>query len=417
MMDCEVRKSGLAGNYCAIILELAGSPDASKIEQRCHQFSQSFPQATARLKQTGRQFEWQISHADQGSLPFYQHDENPEAIKTGFSTLISSILNKSTSPTETVPVELHLIRQKNTSQLVLRWFHPVCDAKGAELILYHLFSDEPLENLHDDSPITELLNKWSLWEKFKLGLKSKKNIQQLDKYASIVPKTLNSPADQVHTRHMLIDAQNSAQIFKNARHYMGMSGIALYFIGCMIRALTQTGNLTSGDAFCVPYAVNLRKRKAQFPVFGNQVSFLFAQTPKSLVDSRQSLFAHLREQNKMAIKHSLDRSMLPLMQAGSWLSQEKYGSIVRLSPSGNERSSFWFSYTGNMDPMPDAIEQCAITQMYQFSQVTSPPALGLLVNNFKDQIILSYNYVNSQFDSKWLDRLLLNMKHELLESE
>jgi hypothetical protein len=107
--------------------------------------------------------------------------------------------------------------------------------------------------------------------------------------------------------------------------------------------------------------------------------------------------------------------MLPLMQAGSWLSLDKYGCIVRNSPSQRERSSFWFSYTGDMEPAPAVIAGCRVRSMYQVSQVTTPPGLGLLVSSFQGRLVLSYNYINNQVQTDWLERLAQAMTAELLD--
>ena len=430
MMDHEIRKSGLAGNYCALILELDSVADAQLIADQCNRFSQSFPAATARLIQTGRHYAWQ-SNPD-AKIPFhehhleqlYDHDEFQDAALdvVGLSAYVTKILNQSSPSSQTAPIELHLITSTSTCQLVLRWFHPVCDAKGAELILHHLFQandtdNQQTRNQQSQAAISQLMNKWSLWEKLKLVLKSKKNIKQLDKFSSILPVQSTADANQVKTKVMQFNHHDSERILTLARQYAGLSGITLYFIGCMIRALEQTGSKRSGDAYCVPYAMNLRKRKSLFPVFGNQVSFLFAQAQRELLVSRTDLFNHLREQNKLAIKHGLDRAMLPLMLAGSWLDLEKYAQLVRYSPKGKERSSFWFSYTGSMDPQTRQIGDSNIVGMYQFCQLTSPPSLGLLVNNFDNKITLSYNYIDNQFDADWLLQLIDNMSSELLERE
>ena len=106
--------------------------------------------------------------------------------------------------------------------------------------------------------------------------------------------------------------------------------------------------------------------------------------------------------------------MLPLMQAGSWLSLDKYGRIVRNSPSGRERSSFWFSYTGEMEPEPEVIAGCRVRGMYQVSQVSSPPGLGLLASIFRGRLVLSYNCINNQVQGDWLERLTQAMTAELL---
>ena len=412
MMDNEIRSSGLAGNYCALVLELDGIPDITEIKQKCDQLNQRHPRASARIKNQGRQYNWDMSGSN--SIPVHQHVDVDNTLGTTSNT-VSNILNLTQPITESAPFELHLVTKNNQSIFILRWYHPACDAKGAELILYHLFHTERQEGKENESAIEQITKQWNLWQKIKLGFKSKKNIDQLDKLSSILTTTKPLEPNRVNTKVMVCNENESQQILKFARKYAGLSGTSLYFIGCMMRALQHSGNLESGQAYCVPYAVNLRKRKSLFPIFGNQVTFLFAQAPLDVLHDRNVLFNHLREQNKIAIKHQSERAMLPLMQAGSWLNLEKYGKIVRYSPQGKERSSFWFSYTGSMDPEPEEIFDCPITQLYQFSQVTAPPALGLLVNHFQGRTILSFNYVDNQFDSIWLDGLLEHMKSELLD--
>jgi hypothetical protein len=241
------------------------------------------------------------------------------------------------------------------------------------------------------------------------------NIHRLDRHASILPFETQSPADRLALKLVRYDAGQTTQIMAHARKHTGMTGTTLYLIGCMMRALDAAGATPAGDAYCVPYAANLRRRKALFPVLGNQVSFLFAQAERGMVHSREQLFAHLREQNRAAIRQGLDHAMLPLMQAGSWLSLEKYGRIVRYSPSKRERSSFWFSYTGDMEPEPETIAGCRVQGMYQLSQVSSPPGVGLLASSFQGRLVLSYNYINNQVQSDWLERLIQAMTAELLD--
>jgi len=52
--------------------------------------------------------------------------------------------------------------------------------------------------------------------------------------------------------------------------------------------------------------------------------------------------------------------------------------------------------------------------MYQVSQVTTPPGLGLLVSSFQGRLALSYNYTNNQ-QTGWIKRLTQAMTAELLD--
>jgi len=411
MMDHEIRKSGLAGNFCAVVLELEGCPDRQQIETYCRNFPARFPRSVARLRQSGRRFAWETSVRE--SLPLHLHDLPAENGGSGEQQLCH-IVNTVCPVGEAAPLEVHLLRGTQRSLLVLKWFHPACDAKGIELVLHHLFRDDTVESVKEESVSDALLQRWSLWQKIKLGLKARKNIATLDRAPSILPEAGDRQPDALAVRLQRFDAEESRCILAYARKTTGLTGTAVYFIGCMMRALEQVGCPREGEAYLVPYAVNVRRSRALYPVFGNQVSFLFAQATRELVTSRERLFAHLMDQNRASVRARLDQAMVPLMQAASWLPLEKYGSIVRFSPHGRERSSFWFSYTGAMDPEPTEIGDCPVSNMYQVSQVTAPPALGLLVSSFHGRLTLSLNYARNQFTPVWIGHLMTILHKELL---
>ena len=412
VLDHEIRKSGLAGNYCALVLELDGIPEHAGIARRCSTFARRFPLAVARLSRQGRQYAWIPSGDD--SLPFQvsQLDTDDAACR---QQRLLEIVNQGAPVSASAPFELHLIEATDHSLLVLRWFHPATDAKGAELVLHQLFSDSQAAQQPQPSPVERLQQQWGWWRKFRLGRQAVLNIRGLDRYASVLPVESPRPADRLTLKLVRYDTAQTVQILANARKQSGMTGTTLYLIGCMMRAMEAAGATQEGEAYCVPYAANLRRRKALSPLFGNQVSFLFAQAGRDLLRSRQRLFSHLREQNRAAIRQGLDHAMLPLMQAGSWLSLDKYARIVRNSPSGRERSSFWFSYTGEMEPEPEALADCRVRGMYQVSPVSSPPGLGLLASIFRDRLVLSYNCINNQVQGDWLERLTQAMTVELLD--
>lgn len=412
MMDHEIRASGMAGNNCGVILELEGVIDETGVRQKCQAFAEKFPRSVARLLRKGRQYYWKDSQQAQLPVFFYRPESsaNPDYDR---NRKFLEIINTTVSPFETAPIELHVIVEARKSFVMLRWFHPVCDAKGAELVLHHIFRTEE-QSAKEYVPLIEsLLNKWSLWEKIKLTWKAVYLIRKMEKQPSVLPTLKQAEEKRPALKRVVLSRDDSDKIIAMAIKNTGMTGISLYFIGCMMRAIEQAGNDGEGEMYCVPYAVNFRKSKAFLPVFGNQISFLFTRAARQLVQSRDALFSHLREQHKQAIKQRQDYAMLPLLQLGSWLPLEKHGAIVRKSPGGRERSSFWFSFTGNMDPEPDYLAGLAVNDIYYLCQVTSPPAFGVLVSKFQGKIMLSYNYIESEFDPDWVDTVIQTMTAEL----
>jgi len=414
MMDHEIRKSGLAGNLCALVIELETCPDKDELSKKTRSFAQRFPLAVASLQKTGRRYAWEERHK---SPDIFFHHVCHDVKNSGTFQIetLKKIINKKQPLEDLLPVEVHLIESEKNNQLVLRWFHPLCDAKGIELILHHIIHQG--QHQHNDAPagVDAWLAKQGLWQKIKFAFKARNNIRQLDRLNSALLNPADQPADTFDFQIVRYDKEQTAKINMLARQYAGMTGTALYFIGCMMRTLKTVGCDHQGDGFCVPYAFNLRKRKALFPIFGNHVSFLFSQASHTQLKSKQQLFEHLKEQNKHSIRHSLDFAMLPLMEAGSWLNLDRFGEIVRKNPQATERSSFWFSYTGEMDPPMTEILGCNVTGLFQISPVTAPPSFGMLVSQLNGELTISYCYIPQHVPEEKLVRITKQMSLELMD--
>ena len=182
-----------------------------------------------------------------------------------------------------------------------------------------------------------------------------------------------------------------------------------------MRALEKMSPENEGDAYCSPYAFNLRKQRALAPMTGNHVCALFAQAPRETVKDRQKLFTHLKQQNTDVIRQQQDYAFLPLMWAGSWLSLEEYGKILRLSSAGIERSSFWFSDIGRLDIPAHSFPCAEINNVFHVCQVTTPPGLAFLSCIYQNQLTLSYNFVEPLTNPKQIETLHQLVLAELLD--
>jgi hypothetical protein len=405
MFDHEIRRSGLAGNFCAIVYELEGSPDVARLAQRAERFVERFPETDVRLKQQGRRYYWEPNQ--QKANLFLHHSTNSR--EAGLS-VIEEILNRAQEWEAAVPVTFHLVESPPCGFFLIRWFHPICDAKGAELIMHHFLNDEEVQPGED--AFARLTSKWSIWKKLGLMFRAKRQIDRLDRLSSSLPTGYEARQGRLKFHTVSFDAETTKSIMMRSMKEAGMTATALYFIGCLMRALTHTGCLEK-EGFCVPYALNVRKRKALFPLVGNQVTFLFAQASMEQVAERSVLFTTLREQYKQAVRDGLDHAMIPLMEAGSWLTLEKFGNIIRTGPKGGERSSFWFSYTGEPEPKLESVGGVPTTAMFQISQVTAPPSLAMLVNQYNGILTFSFSYIDQGIDRQWLNALIVNLSAEL----
>jgi len=418
-MDEEIRKDGLAGNYGCFALVLSNIPDIEAIQQRITEFSQRFPLAQASLQQIGKRFYW-CKRIDPPPLFFQHHCPEGHNEADFQKQTIDRIVNHKQARETATPIEFHLLTGSTQHTFFIRWMHPFGDARGADLILKYLCTANEAQRRQFGLPVTEplvnvQLGKYHWWQKISLLLKGKRYINQLDRLESIQPFNNDLPPQRLNYTIKRLSEAQTGQVIKLARQQVGLTGTSLYYIGCLMRALEKMHPDNPGEAYCAPYAFNLRKQRALTPMTGNHVCALFAQAPRGIVQDRQKLFDHLKQQNTQVIRQQMDYAFLPLMWAGSWLSLAEYGKTLRLSfGSGKERSSFWFSDIGRLDIPADSFPGAEIKGVFHVCQVTTPPALAFLSCIYRNQLTFSYNFNEPVSNPEEIEKLHQLMLAELL---
>ena len=417
-MDEEIRSESMPGSLCGFALELNSVPEITLLESRINELSQRFPLILASLQQRGNRFYW-CQRQENETIFFQHHCPEKEESKLFIQTQLESLLNHQQQRDEMMPLSFHLLRSNNKTVLLLRWIHPLCDATGASLILQYLCTDDAEQRkLFNSSKSESLVNlqlkKFSLWQKIKLFIKAKRYITALDEQQSIIHAADKQPKQLRLTAYQL-SIEQTAQINQLARQQVGLTGISLYYIGCFMRALEKMNPQQIGDAYCVPYAFNLRKQRVLTPLLNNHIGVLFAQASREQVNHRSQLFEHLKLQNRQVIRQQLDYAFLPVMWAASFLSLKKQGENLRLSyQDKTERSSFWFSNVNLSDLGKHSLCGTKIIGVSNLCQISSPPAIALLTCEYQQQLSLNYNYIDPLFERSYIDKLHQLMVEELL---
>ena len=416
-MDEEIRRDGLAGSYGCFALELSNIPDIAELELRISEFSQRFPVSQASLQQIGRRFYW-CKCTDPPALFFQHHCPEGHNEADFQQSIIDRLINHKQARETPAPIEFHLLTGPTRHTFFTRWLHPFCDARGADLILKYLCTADEAQRrqfgLPETGPLVNAqLGKYRWWQKIGLLLKGKRYITKLDSLESIQPFSSDLPPQHLNYTIKRLSEAQTGQVIKLSRQHVGLTGTSLYYIGCLMRALEKMHPDNTGVAYCAPYAFNLRKQRVLTPITGNHLCALFAQAPRYVVQDRQKLFAHLKQQNAQVIRQQLDYAFLPLMWAGTWLSLAEYGKTLRLSyGSGKERSSFWFSDIGRLDLPADSFPGAQINGVFHICQVTAPPALAFLCCIFRNQLTLSYSFVEPISNPRQIEKL-----HQLVLAE
>jgi hypothetical protein len=417
-IDEEIRNEGMPGSLCGFAIELNQCPNVAALAERIAEFSQHFPLVLASLQQHKNRFYW--CHREQAPQIFFQHPCPTAEQEALFQQNIIEVLINERQSRETIaPLTFHLIQGVTKTTFLLRWIHPLCDAVGIDLILRYLCADviekRQLFDLPKSEPLISVqLKKYSLWQKIKLFSKAYRYISAIDQHRSII-QAKNLPPQRLRYAIHKLTVEQTQSVAALARQATGLTGTSLYYIGCLMRALEKMNPEQIGDAYCIPYAFNLRKQKALSPVLGNHVGALFPQATRDLLGNRESLFTHLKQQNAEVIRQQLDYAFLPVMWAASWMPLKKHGENLRNSYTHQtERSSCLFSNVSLTDLSHQRLLGCEITGFFHLCQISSPPGLALLTCHYQQQLTLSYNYIEPLFDAEAIERLHGFMLQELL---
>jgi hypothetical protein len=413
VLDQEIRDAGMPGGYCGVTLELGAAPDLALLQQRLDLLAERFPIATARLEQRGKRYAWVGTGR---RLPLECHPCPPgEDLESFCRRGLLDIMNRPAPLATALPLSLHWLGHEGGGMLMLRWIHPLLDARGSKILLDFLCSSD-LDKFRESPPlIGQKLAEWSLWQKIRFAFKAKRHNDRANSLDSCLPTRQEHGAQTLRLRVRRYGPEESARISRLALRYTGLAGKTLYYIGCLMRAMEQAGPPAAKDGYCIPYAFNLRRQNAPTPVFGNHVSCLFAQAAREQVRDREGLLTHLLAQYRRTVKEELDYAYLPLMWLGQWLSPGRYAKLLRKQHSGGELSSSWFSDIGDLRFGNEGFLGAPVKGSFYLCWMTLPPGLALLVGQTNGQLALSYNYLHPAVDEAWLERVMALMDAELLE--
>lgn len=409
VLDQEIRAAGMPGGYCGFALELAGTPDLEGLQQRLDLLVERFPQASARLEARGKRFAW-LPTGRRILLQRHACAEGGEAL-----SIVQEIFNRP-QPADALPLALHWIARGEGGTLLLAWLHPLLDARGSKILLDFLASPSPEGYRESPALIGVKLAEWSLWKKLRYFFKAKRHNEEVIGVDSCLPTEAESGPQVLRLRQRRYGAEESRRIARLAQQYTGLAGRSLYYIGCLMRAMEQAGPPAAKAAYCVPYAFNLRRQNAPTPVFGNQVSCLFARATREQVRQRKGVFDHLLRQYRQTVAEELDFAYLPLMWLGQWLSPARYAKFLRKQRSGGELSSLWFSDIGDVRFGQSGFLGQPVTGVSMLCWMTLPPGLALLAAQVDGRLHLSYSYLHPAVDEAWLEEVMARMDAELLES-
>ncbi|MCI0587540.1 MAG: hypothetical protein L0323_11930 [Planctomycetes bacterium] len=348
MIDRAARRAGLAGNLSAIALELGIPLDPARVEAALAPLLPRLPPLRSRLALAPI-----LGWSRWKSVPGRGAPDLVRVLEgsgTDASAAAEAAINDPLDPARDPLLELRLSPSpRGGTVAVLRWFHPLADARGADRLLGAMDEIDAGRTpvLEGPDPLARVARgEFAGWRGFRAAR------ALLERRNGPPPVLLSPPATPVRGCALLpisLEGREAAAAEALSRGTFGGTGMNEHLLLASLRALHrfQVRRGAPRGPYAIPVTANLRPAGAPGPVLGNFLSFFHLSASSAEVEDPAVLARSIREQELAALGAGADRAMHALLRAGRWLPLRRY-ERERFRRDGAPRESVWFSNVGEI---------------------------------------------------------------------
>jgi len=290
LIDRELRRAGATGFQSALGVELRGRLDRPRLARAFDAVRRGHPRAGARLVPARGLRDWRLV-ADRGLLAreavaWSSARAAGGAGDGGAATLTEFVGARAVAPLDPTREPLFDLAVRELRDeagatrtlLALRWWHPACDERGAELLLREvsqLYGGETprpaAATLAHDGAITGFSARQAAFRRAR---------RRLDELTDAPPHTLPPPSEAERAapyawtfRRTLLDETETARWLAQAERRFGARSEGLAQLALVARALAA--DAPDSAQIALPLTVQLRPPRARGPVAANEISFLW----------------------------------------------------------------------------------------------------------------------------------------------
>jgi hypothetical protein len=423
--DLRMREAGLPGNACCAILKLGAAFDPGLLRRRmagspimnwlarveaCRVLPAVFPPR------------WRL--ADRPEPMLFEHPAEPgNADKPWF--LPPAVAQRELHADRAPGLVFDVFRHADGSHhLFVSWNHTHLDARGLDLLLNHLNSDDPAKaeaaakNFIHPGQIEGSFGRW--WASVGKARGSVKwlNESGAEPMFSLLPPGGRPAACRNHYRVVYFDAETTARIDARCQKFNCAFRRSHFYLAASLRALhtiaVQRAN--RDGAYLIPVPHDTRKRGASGPIFSNHLSILFYRIDPQFAGKLGGILGELSRQMTDQIRDGFPEACMAALNMFKPLPLGFY--IKHLGkPTRGKFAAFSFSDSG---------ETCAgmtnfcggrISEVTHLVPAWRPPGLMLVFLRFAGRLSVQISWVDDCFAAAEAEELERGIRQGLLEEE
>ena len=298
------------------------------------------------------------------------------------------------------------------SIVVFTWHHALMDAHGGELFVRYLGTANTLKQAD-----------WVADEAIKLPLRIRAKIASDMKeflyntaqlpLMSLYKKSAHKPLARY--RVLAFTPQQSLTINNRAGQLNAGFLVSAFYLAATANAVMQVQKQRGADTgdVLVPIPLDRRKRGAQGPVLGNQVSFLFYRIPNAVLNDVSACTGELIEQMKSLMRADSPRRYTIMLDFLRRLPGFVYRRMLK-SPTQGLMASFFYSDTGDSLQDFDELFGQPVRGAIHYPPNMYPPGLTFIFSRFQGALQITLGYMEPDVTTAEVDLLLTQLRSTLL---
>jgi len=410
-MDKLIWRSSGKRNVCTFVVTL---PERLSLEDLQHQLANR------------PAYEWLCRLRLSEGLPFCLAKWKLDAKAELPSIVEYSLVNDEPLPDSVLSANLDIYRQSafkidllhqagSGSIVVFTWHHALMDAHGGELFVRYLgtanLKKQP-EWLADEALKLPLKIRAQIASEMKEFLYNAAQLPLLTLYKKSAHKPL------ARYRVLAFTPQQTQVINQSAAQLNAEFLVSAFYLAATANAVAQVQKQRGDDTgdVLVPIPLDRRKRGAQGPVLGNQVSFLFYRIPNAVLSDVSACTHTLIEQMKSLMRAESPAHYSIMLDFLRRLPGLIYRRMLK-SPTQGLMASFFYSDTGDSLQDFDAIFGQSVSVAIHYPPNMHPPGLTFIFSRFQGALQVTLGYMEPEVSPAEANLLLNFLRNTLLGDE
>lgn len=406
-LDRSMRQAGGGANVCTFVITLRGRLPLEELQHRLEADPVYRWVTSLRLcRRLFRKSRWQPDA--QAGLPEIQVHEPEEA-----GPVPESLLAMELAVSRESPLKIDLIPQGgDASLLIFTWHHALMDAHGGEFLVRHLGACSSGSPLLWQPPRPPALP-WR--QRAVLAREMKSDLYAVSKPPLLVLHGRNEVPGRLRYRLLRFSTRQTRLIGERARDHGATFLTSAFYLAATACALARLKR-HRGDRLqdvLVPVPQDRRRRGADGPVIGNQVSFLFYRIQAEALGDLARCTASVVAQMQEFIRSRMPERYLVMMGLLRHLPSPLYRVLLR-SPTEGAMGSCFFSDTGEVLAGCRTLFDHEVREAVHYPPNIHPPGLTFVFSRFQETLQVTFAVLDGVVNEAESEYLLAALRRYLL---